>query len=146
MTYEVGKATPCLQDETDPNTIIEGTTITRVEVNGNDREPLGNCWYVRVATSEDKFYGFAQQSPDYNGRLAALHEGIVKAIPDVDESEESGIVSLDVDDPLKLGTTPGRVALWVAGTDDADDLIGYVEEPVDEDDVNQYILVRMGTK
>jgi len=143
MTKEAGKSSPCQQDEDDPNTIIEGVTLTRVEVGGLNRDQLGKSWYVRVGTDGDPFFGFAQQAPDYNGYLASLHTGVVKALPDLDDTEESGVVDLDVDDPVTQGTTAGRVRLWVDGVDDPADLVGWVHTPVQADDPNQYIQVRM---
>jgi len=143
LTKEVGKSSPCQQDEDDPSTIIEGVTLTRVEVDGLERDLLGKSWYVRVGTAGDAIFGLSQQTPDYNGYLAALHTGIVKALPDEDESEESGVVDLEVEDPVTQGVVAGRVRLWVDGVDDSKDLIGWVHTPVQEDDPNQYIQIRM---
>ncbi len=143
MTIEVGKATGCVQDTGDENTCIEGMTLTRVQVSGRDRTLNGYLWYVRVATNGDDVYGLAQDGPDIHGNLTALHTGIIKALPDLDDTEESGVVALNVDDPVTQGTTAGRVRLWVDGVDDPKDLIGWVEEPVQDDDPNQYITIRM---
>lgn len=143
MTKEVNKSSPCSQDPDDENTIIEGVTLTRVQISGNDRDALGKSWYVRVATDGDPVFGLAQQAPDYNGYLSALHTGLNKALPDIDESEESGVVDLELEDPLIQGTTPGRVRLWVDGVDDPKDKIGWLHTPVQSDDPNQYIQVRM---
>jgi len=143
LTKEVGKSSPCQQDTTDTNTIIEGVTLVRVEVAGLARDLLGKSWYVRVGTDGDQIFGLSQQGPDYNGYLSALHTGIIKALPDLDDTEESGVVDLDVDDPVTQGTTPGRVRLWVDGVDDPKDILGHVHTPVQEDDPNQYIQIRM---
>lgn len=143
MTKEVGKSSPAYQDPDDPNTIVEGSTLTRVEISGQDRDTLGKTWYVRVATDGDPVFGLAQKAPDYNGYFAALHTGINKALPDIDESEESGVVDLDKDDPVCQGTTAGRVRLWVDGVDDPKDILGWVHTPVQSDDPNQYIEIRM---
>lgn len=145
-THEVGKATNGKQTPDDTNNIIEGLCLSRVDYGGNAQEAVTEAWYCKVAETGEKVWGIAQDIPDHNGYVAAQHEGIVRAYPDTDEREESGVVALAVDDPVKLGTnTPGTVALWL-DSDEADDLIGYVETPVRADDDENAIFIRMGSK
>jgi len=145
-THEVGKATNGKQVTSDTNTIIEGMCLSRTTQSGNDQEAVTEAWYCKVAEDGESFWGMAQDSIDENGYVAALHEGIVRAYPDTDATEESGYVSLEKDDPVKIGVnTAGTVTLW-ENTDDADELIGYVETPVRDDDDTNAIFVRLGTK
>ena len=145
-THEVGRATTGKQVSTDSNTIVEGTALSRTTSGGNEQEAVTEAWYCKVAENGEKFWGMAQDEPDDNGYVAAIHEGIVRAYPDTDATEESGYVNLDVDDPVKVGVnTAGTVTLW-ENTDDADEIIGYVETPVRDDDDTNAIFVRLGTK
>lgn len=145
-THEVGKATTGKQITADDNTIIEGLCLSRTTEGGNEQEAITEAWFCKVAVDAEKFWGMSQDEPDKNGYVAALHEGIVRAYPDTDATEESGFVDLDVDDPIKIGVnTAGTVTLW-ENTDDADELIGYVETPVRADDDSNAIFVRLGTK
>ena len=143
-THEVGKATTGKQITTDDNLIIEGMCLSRTTEGGNEQEAITEAWFTKVAETGEKFWGIAQDEPDVNGYVAAQHEGIVRAYPDTDDTEESGFVDLDVDDPVKIGVnTAGTVTLW-ANTDDADELIGTVETPVRADDDTNAIFIRLG--
>ena len=145
-THEVGKATTGKQIDDDDEDIVEGFCLSRTTQGGNDQEAITEAWYCKVAEDGEKFWGIAQDSPDENGYVAAQHEGIVRAYPDSDDEEESGVVSLSKDDPVKIGVNaPGTVTLWT-NADDADELIGYVETPVRSDDDENAIFIRLGVK
>lgn len=145
-THEVGKATNGKQIDDDDVDIIEGYCLSRIAQGGNEQEAITEAWYCKVAIDGEKFWGIAQDEPDANGYVAAQHEGIVRAYPDSDDTEESGVVALEVDDPVKLGVNvAGTVTLWT-NADDADELIGYVETPVRDDDENNAIFIRLGSK
>ena len=117
MSYQPGQGTSCILDEDDPNyaLCVEGSALYRVRVGGRWTEIIGSCWYVRVTTGADDeyFYGLAQQAPSLNDRLTALHEGIRRALPDLEEGEP---VAMTHDDPLTHvgAANPGRLVVWTA--------------------------------
>jgi hypothetical protein len=148
---DYGQSTAARQDLADPNTIVEGTAVKRVKMGagsgpGVDYVTLGGAWYIQVCTgvAGEKFYGLAVSTVDPDHSVGVWHEGIRKALPDL--NEEGVPVDIQKDDPLtNIGVLiPGTVRVWVALVNTADELIGYCERPVEIDDAS--IRVRLGTK
>lgn len=144
MSYQPGQGTSCEIDSTDPNilTCVEGSALYRVQVAGAWKSLLGSQWYVRVTTGADDehFYGLAQQAPSLNNRLTALHEGIRRALPDLEEGEP---IAMNVDDPLTHvgATTPGALVVWTPLVA-VDMWICNLERYIETDD--DTIFVRLG--
>jgi len=148
---DIGNSTAGRQDQDDPNTIIEGTAVKRVKIGsgsgpGVDYVTLGGAWYCRVCTGEEgeKFYGLAVSTPGPEGDFGIWHEGIRKALPDLDD--EGTPVDIQKDDPLtQIGiNVPGTLRVWDAAVNTADELCCYCERPVEVDDSS--IRVRLGIK
>ena len=144
MSYQPGQGTSCIIDEDDPNIALcqEGSALYRVQVGGRWQELIGSAWYVRVTTGADDeyFYGLALQAPSLENRLTALHEGIRRALPDLEEEEP---VAMNPDDPLTHvgAANPGRLVVWTAAVA-VDMWIANLERPTYTDD--ETIFVRLG--
>jgi len=143
---DYGNSTACHQDPADTNQIVEGTAVMRVQVGGRNYTVLGGAWYTRVTTGAagERFYGLAATEPDPSHEFAAWHHGIRKALPDLGDEGEP--VAMVMDDPLThIGASvPGRLVVWDPAVNSADELVGFLERPVEVDDLS--IRVRIGIR
>ena len=145
MSYQPGQGTACILDSDDPNAslCVEGSALYRVQVGGQWKTTFGEAYYVRVTTgaADEEFHGLAQQSPNRNNRLTALHEGIRRALPDLDEEDNPITIPLDAPTTHVGATNPGRVVEWTNALD-ANLIIGPVQRGVETDDPT--IFIRLG--
>jgi len=145
MTMNPGQGSASILDSADPNfdTCQEGSALYRVQVGGRWTDLIGQAWFVNVTTGAagEKFFGLAQQGPNRNNRLTALHEGIRRALPDLDEEGSPIAITLD-DHVTHIGATnPGRVVVWTNAVGQEFD-IGPCTRLIRSDDPT--IFVRLG--